>query len=89
MSSMREKIARAMCDGNWDAANFNETPNGESPEEMREYWLDKADAVLNVLEEPDADMIGDGVSEWCQNDDPENEAYRIFRAMIQAAKEGL
>lgn len=45
-----EEIARAMCDGNWDARNFNETPNGESPEDQREYWRGKARAVLALLQ---------------------------------------
>lgn len=47
--SMVVRVAKAMCasDGaNWDAANFNETANGDEPEEQRGYWLEKARAAI-------------------------------------------
>ena len=50
--TMIEQIARAMCaanGGHWDATNFNETLNGESPEEQREYWLDCAKAAVKAM----------------------------------------
>lgn len=56
MGSMIEKVARALCDGNWDAANFNETPNGESPEELRAYWMEKAEAAIEAMREPTGRM---------------------------------
>jgi hypothetical protein len=48
--SLTLAVAKAMCDGNWDAKNFNETSNGESPEEQREYWTDKALAAIKAYE---------------------------------------
>lgn len=49
---LRERIAKAMCekDGfSWDASSVMETANGDEPEEQREYWRDKADAVITVI----------------------------------------
>jgi hypothetical protein len=48
---MVETVAMALCeaaDARWDAQNFNETPNGETPEEMREYFRDQARAALKA-----------------------------------------
>jgi hypothetical protein len=46
-----EAVAKAMCDGKWDAANFTETANGETPEEQRQYWIDKAVIAIDVIDE--------------------------------------
>lgn len=51
MTDVIEIMARAMCDGDWDAADFNETPSGEEPEEMRDHWRDRAIDALAALEE--------------------------------------
>lgn len=45
-----EAVALAMCDGNWNARNFCETPNGEEPEEHREYWRGKARLAIAAYE---------------------------------------
>lgn len=45
------EIAKAMCadDGaKWDAADFGETANGESPDEQREYWIAKAEIAVRL-----------------------------------------
>lgn len=52
-----ERVARAMCDGNWDAASVLETPSGETPDEFRDYWRDKARAAIQALLEPDEGMV--------------------------------
>lgn len=59
-----EAAARAMCDGNWNARDFCETPNGEEPEDHREYWREKARAAILAYEsarsaEPVASEIGE------------------------------
>lgn len=43
-------IAKAMCDGRWDAVHFNETLNGEEPEDQREYWRIRARAAIIAYE---------------------------------------
>ena len=51
--NLLEEIARAMCSsegGNWDALTFNETLNGETPEEMREGYIDAARSLLPIIE---------------------------------------
>jgi hypothetical protein len=83
MSDMIERIARAMCEedgANWNAANFNETANGDEPEEQREYWRAKARAVLEAMKEPTPEMVeaGYGYSR------PEDSWF----AMISKAMEG-
>lgn len=83
--TMKERLARAMCDGNWDAKNFNETPSGETPEEQREYWIGKAEAVLDALYEPSEGMLAAG----CEIGPDTNmgpfdydSALDVFKAMI-------
>ena len=51
--NLLEEIARALCTsegGNWDALTFNETLNGETPEEMREGYIDAARSLLPIIE---------------------------------------
>jgi hypothetical protein len=46
-------MARALCaeaDGNWIARNYNETPSGEDPEDMRAGYRAQAAAVLSAIE---------------------------------------
>lgn len=48
-----ERVAKALCEngyGNWDAANFNETQNGEEPEEQRDYWRNLARVAIATLD---------------------------------------
>lgn len=47
-----EKIARALATNageRWDANDFTETLNGETPEEMRDHWRDVARVALSAL----------------------------------------
>lgn len=49
-----ERVARALCiaDGaDWDAKDFNQTPSGESPEEMREGYMEAARAAIAAMGE--------------------------------------
>lgn len=103
MTSMRERIARAMCGPSWDAKNFNETPDGSSPEENRGYYLHMADTALDALMEPTEGMIltqGKSRPDLAKTDRQReatikvNDAIRrmakeTFVEMILAAKEGL
>lgn len=66
---MIERVARAMCDGKWDAKDFTETANGESPEEQREYWLEKAKNAIETMREPTDYMLAKG------EDTPIGQAY--------------
>ena len=46
---LRTGMARALCLANgewWDAQDFTETASGNTPEEMRQGWLDLADAAI-------------------------------------------
>jgi hypothetical protein len=64
--------ALALAEGaKWDAANFNETLNGESPSDMRGAYEGQAQTALAALEaagveitpkKPTSTMIRDGVS---------------------------
>lgn len=56
MGEMVERVAKAMCTGNWDAKNFNETDNGDEPEDQRDYWRGKARAAIEAMREPDDAM---------------------------------
>ncbi len=59
------------------------------PASQRDNWRKRADAVLDALMEPDIDMVGNGVEEWCAYpDEPDLDVENIWRAMIQAAKDG-
>lgn len=78
--NMREKMARAMSRVGWD----KET----RPDQI--YWLSVADDALKALLEPTPEMISqvDAVLPYAMNR-PTDEAFgRVFRAMIQAAKDG-
>lgn len=57
---MLERVARAMCDGDWNAGSVLETPSGETPDEFRDYWRDKARAAIQALMEPDEGMVEAG-----------------------------
>ena len=49
-----EAMARRLAkdDGaNWEAAHFGETPSGETPEEMRDYYRGLATAALAKVDE--------------------------------------
>jgi len=49
-----EKMARALAAhdlADWDAAHFGLTPNGETPDEMREHYRDVATAALAAMRE--------------------------------------
>lgn len=56
-----ERVAKSICDGKWDAKNFNETPNGDTPDEFRAGWRDIATAaiatILEVLENMTPEML--------------------------------
>jgi hypothetical protein len=87
--TMKERLARAMADGDWDAKSFCETPNGESPEEFREGWMEKAELCLQELLTPTEGMVEaamtsvgyDGIFR-------RSVANNSFTAAIQAAIEG-
>lgn len=87
---LAERVARDICDGNWDAKSLCETPSGETPEEFRAYWMDKAKAAMSTireaLSEPNADMISDGIGELYFNpDEPDEEAERVWKAMLEVS----
>jgi hypothetical protein len=53
--SMVERVARAICSNageKWNAAHFNETANGEEPEEQRDHWRGIARAAIEAIREP-------------------------------------
>jgi hypothetical protein len=55
-----EARARAMCaedDGNWVARDFNETPSGEDPEDMRAGYIQQATAALSAIEASGAVVV--------------------------------
>lgn len=85
--SMREKIARAI----YHSQPRNRTFDLLKVEYQRQY-LRKADAVLDALMEPTEGMITEGFA--VNSDDigqPERAKrgqVRVFRAMIQAARDG-
>ena len=79
MTTMRERIARAVCDhdnlGTWD----------ELSEGLQRYFMNLADAVLAAIEEPDEAMF-----ESLHDLDytvPRDEALDIWRAMVRVARE--
>jgi hypothetical protein len=90
MSEMIERIARVLCDGNWDAASFKETASGDEPEEQREYWREKARAAIEAMREPTEEMLTAG-SPYCVDSlapdykSGREDAGHCFRAMIDAA----
>lgn len=84
--NMREKIAKALahCDGMHPDAVSND-------EEELPIWttyLDVADAVLDALMSPSANMIDEGIDADDNSFDGLTQVATIFTAMIQAAKEG-
>lgn len=80
MTNMRERIARAMCGPSWDATNFNETPDGSSPEENREYYYHMADLALSELRSPTEAMRKAGWVEMEQRDE-----LLVWSVMLAAA----
>lgn len=88
VESMVERVARAICDGRWDAEHFNETANGEEPEEQREYWRGIARAAIEAMREPTDAMVeagfdagDDTVQGYSENADPQD----TWQSMIDAA----
>lgn len=66
-----EEVARAMChdDGaNWAASDFNETANGDEPEDQREYWRQKAIVAVRTLRVLTAREKIPGVSAYAKVD---------------------
>lgn len=91
MSSMREKLARAMCDILHGRLTF-----GELPDSRKNAWLIAADAVLDALMEPSEGMIarGEALSDFILSDAFDNsvegrraEFRGAFIEAIRAAKE--
>ena len=83
--SMVERVAKAMCEddgANWNAANFNETANGDEPEEQREYWRVKARAAIEAMKEPTDAMADEGYRHIADGADS------VWRAMTSKAMEG-
>jgi hypothetical protein len=86
--NMIEKVARAMClhDGaDWGASTVGQTLNGCTPEEQREYWLDKARAAIEQLREPTEGMIVAGLSRANGFASAGNRMCNGYRGMIDAA----
>lgn len=87
--TMVERIARAMADGSWDAKSFTETPNGETPDEFRAYWSDKARAALSAMMEPTFAVKMAGAqaitAEHMKANANYDAACDAWQAMIQAA----
>lgn len=85
----REEIARAICvaDG-WDPDSpFFECPGAPGTEREALQWetyLAHAGAVLDALKEPTEEMV----LAACEGLELPSHRRRIFRAMIQAAKDG-
>lgn len=90
---MVEKVARAMCDGNWDAVDFCQTPSGETPDEFRDYWIGKACVAIQALLEPDEDTVNAGKAAGAWADQYQHNAIvctprTAFRAMLSSLLEG-
>lgn len=67
MTDLREAVARALCEydcANWDASTFNQTPSGEDPDDMREGYLEQADAALKAIEDSDTHQLIDKSTHW-------------------------
>lgn len=73
---MRERIARAIC------KDLDVPPSVA----IWEDYLDTADAVLDAMREP-TDALADAAS-WRDDEDEDCMYKNIWRAMIDAAKEG-
>jgi len=98
MTSMREKIARAIC--TYMEAGFPTRVQmewGELSAPARAAMFARADAVLDALMEPTSGMeLAGGLkyeAMWFENDDAFTgviftDMGAIFRAMIQAARDG-
>lgn len=87
--SMIERMARALADGDWDAASFLETPNGEPPEDFREGWREKARAAIEAMMEPTEAMLSDGAFQIFSGERiTESDiaaAKRVWKAMLRQA----
>jgi hypothetical protein len=46
---MVEAVAKALAEEEWEATSFAETLSGQDPEEMREYWRDKARIAIRTV----------------------------------------
>ena len=80
-----DEVARAMCEadgGDWFAADCMRTANGESPEEQRQYWTEKAIAAVKAMREP-TDLMGNGLPAGYRPGS--HSATEIWRAMVDAA----
>jgi hypothetical protein len=88
-SGLVERVAKAMCDGNWDAANFNETMNGDEPEDQRNYWREKARAAIEAMRVPTEAMITEGCNSGEFEDRGDvvqpHAAKHVYTSMIDAA----
>lgn len=82
---MIERIARAMCEADgfeWFPRSFAETANGDTPEEQREYWRDKARVAIEEMREP-TDEMGNGLPDSYQPGS--HSAREIYQVMIDEA----
>ena len=79
---MLERVARALCDDNWDARDFTETANGDEPEEQRDYWRGKARDAIEAMSEPTEAMLIKGC---CIPGVSLETGKRMWQAMIDAA----
>jgi len=48
-TDMVEAVAKALAGEEWEATSFNETLSGDEPEEMREYWREKARDAIRAM----------------------------------------
>lgn len=82
MSTMIERVARAMCERDgfkWFADSVHGTGNGEEPEQQREYWCDKAVAAIEALREPTDAMRNAVAANWGSR------TWREYGEVIDAA----
>lgn len=84
MMTMREKMARAICERNVDG-DVDEIIAKHPPMRRWEAWLEDADAVLDVLS---GDPGHDATALVVEPTGDRSEALRIWDGIITAIKEG-
>lgn len=91
MTDIIDRVARALCEAslsNWDASSREETANGESPEEQREYWRDMARVAIATMREPTGGMFTAG-QKAVASMEPKSvrtvDWEQVYSAMIDAA----
>lgn len=50
-----EAVAKALAGEEWEAKSFCETLSGDDPDEMRDYWRDKASVAIQAMRDFNAE----------------------------------